>query len=53
MTLLFDPRIFNLVIMGLYVLAIIRWAIAGNWPASAYWFFALGLTVIVTFYQGR
>jgi hypothetical protein len=51
--IIFDPRVFNWLIMGLYVLAIIRWAVAGNWPASIYWGFALGLTYIVTEYQVR
>jgi hypothetical protein len=44
-----DPRIFTYVIMALYTGSIIRFACARMWPDALYWFFALGLTVVVTF----
>ena len=49
MTWLLDPRIFNFVIMALYGLNILRWAVAGNWWAALYWLSALSLTVVITF----
>lgn len=49
MKLLTDPRLFVYVIMALYACSCIRFAVAGKWPDAAYWFFALGLTVVVTF----
>lgn len=49
MAWLTDPRAFNCVIMGLYVLAAIWWAKDGKWWDVAYWLCAFGLTVVVTF----
>lgn len=46
---LFDPRIFNFIIMGLYACNIIRWAAHGNWADAFYWLSALGITATVTF----
>jgi hypothetical protein len=48
-----DPRVFNFVIMSLYAANILRWAWHGSWPDAAYWFFALGITVTVTWGYGR
>ena len=48
MTWLADPRIFNFVIMGLYALNVIRWAIAGKPADALYWLSALGITATVT-----
>jgi hypothetical protein len=47
-----DENLFVYVIMALYCGAIVRYAFAANWPKSAYWFFALGLTCVVTFFGG-
>ncbi len=44
-----DPRIFNFVIMGLYALNVLRWALAGKWADAFYWLSALGITATVTF----
>jgi hypothetical protein len=49
MSILLDPRIFNFIIMGLYTMNVVRWAIAGNWADMFYWLSALGITCTVTF----
>lgn len=49
MTWLMHPKVFNVVIMAMYVLAMFWWAWHGKWADSMYWFFALGLTLVVTF----
>ena len=49
MTLLSDPRLFNFVIMTLYALSAIRFAIGGHWPDMFYWLSALAITLTVTF----
>jgi hypothetical protein len=53
MSLLFDPKVFNYVIMGLYAANMLRWAVHGGWVDCAYWFFALGITATVTWGYGR
>jgi len=52
MTIL-DPRIFNYVIMTLYAANSLRWAFAGSWADSSYWFCALGITATVTWGYNR
>ena len=47
-TLLFDPRLLNFVLIGLYAANAARWAIHGSWPDSLYWAGALIITVAVT-----
>lgn len=49
MSYLFDPRIFNFVIMGLYVLNAGRWAWHGSVADTCYWLSALAITATVTF----
>lgn len=49
MSWLFDPRIFNFVIMGLYACNILRWLLHGNYVDAIYWTSALGITATVTF----
>lgn len=49
MKLLFDPRIMNFIIMGMYVLNGVRWAVAGSWWNVMYWICAFGITASVTF----
>lgn len=49
MAFLLDQRLFNIIIMILYVLNILRWLIAGNLWAASYWGCACGLTYIITF----
>jgi hypothetical protein len=46
---LFEPRIFNFVIMGLYLLNAARWAYEGKWADMCYWLSALAITATVTF----
>jgi len=47
--LLLDPRIFNYVIMTLYLLNAIRWLVAGSSADCCYWLSALAITATVTF----
>jgi Flp pilus assembly protein protease CpaA len=49
MTWLFDPRIFNWLIIAMFVAAAIRWAFAGNWPQTGYWLAAAALNIAVLF----
>ena len=49
MMFLFDPRIFNFIIMGLYSINAARWAFNGNWADCSYWLSALAITATVTF----
>lgn len=48
MSLLFDPRVFNYVIMTLYTLNAIQWAMRGNFADMFYWLSALAITATVT-----
>ena len=47
--LLFDPRVFNYVILALYACNVARWAFAGKWGDASYWFGAFWITASVTF----
>ncbi len=49
MKLLLDPRAFNFLIMTLYMLNALRWAVAGNTADVCYWLSALAITATVTF----
>ena len=53
MTWLLDPKIFNYIIMGLYVLNAGRWAIHGSWGDTMYWASACAITVSVTWGMTR
>jgi hypothetical protein len=46
---LFDPKVFNYLIMVLYVLNAGRWAFAGKWADTCYWLSAFAITATVTF----
>ena len=46
---LLDPRIFNYVIMSLYVLNSLRWGFAGRPADVCYWLSAFAITATVTF----
>lgn len=48
MKLFLDPRIFNYVIMGLYLTNAVRWAYARRWADVCYWLSALAITATVT-----
>lgn len=49
MSWLFDPRVFNFVIMSLYVLNATRWLVDGKYWDALYWLCAFGITFAVTF----
>ncbi len=49
MKFLTDPRLFNFVIMTMYGLNIVRWAVAGKLADVCYWASALAITATVTF----
>jgi hypothetical protein len=50
---LFDPKVFNYVIIGLYVLNSGRWAVAGSWVDVCYWISAASITATVTWGYAR
>ncbi len=49
MKLLLDPKIFNYVIMALYVLNASRWCWQGSYADMCYWLSAFAITATVTF----
>jgi hypothetical protein len=44
-----DPKLFNYVIMSLYLASAIRWSVAHKWADMCYWLSALAITATVTF----
>ena len=48
-TLVLDPRFFNYVILGLYLLNAGRWAWEGKTADVCYWLSAAAITATVTF----
>lgn len=51
--LLLDPRIFNYVILTLYLLNASRWAYQGSWGDVWYWSGAFWITAAVTWGYSR
>lgn len=49
MSYLLDPKLFNYLIMALYLLNAGRWALEGKWADMCYWLSALAITATVTF----
>jgi hypothetical protein len=49
MNWLFDPKLFNYLIMTLYGLNVARWAWEGSWKDVCYWLSALAITATITF----
>lgn len=49
MTWLLDPKLFNYIIMSLYVLNAGRWAVQGSYADMCYWLSAFAITATVTF----
>jgi hypothetical protein len=49
MSILLDPKVFNYLIMSLYLVNSIRWGVHGNWADVSYWLSALAITATVTF----
>ena len=48
-----DPKIFNYIIMALYVLNSVRWAVHGSWGDCLYWLAAFQITAAVTWGLSR
>ena len=48
MTWLTDPKVFNYLIMGLYVINAGRWALHGSTGDTCYWLSAAAITASVT-----
>lgn len=48
MSFIFDPKVFNYLIMTLYVVNSARWAVYGSWGDAAYWISAFMITASVT-----
>lgn len=49
MKFLLDPKLFNYLIILMYSLNAIRWAIEGKGADVCYWLSALAITLTVTF----
>lgn len=49
LTLVKDPKVFNYVIMSMYALNAVRWAVEGKIADVCYWLSALAITATVTF----
>lgn len=49
LALLLDPKLFNYVILVLYVLNAVRWAVARSTADVCYWLSAAAITATVTF----
>lgn len=49
MQLLLDPRLFNYVVLTLYGLNCLRWAVEGKIADVCYWASAAAITATVTF----
>lgn len=45
--MLTDPRLFDAIIVALFILAAIRWAVEGNWSRVTYWGAAAVLNVAI------
>jgi hypothetical protein len=50
---LLDPKVFNYIIMALYLLNAGRWAAARSLADTCYWLSALAITLTVTFLYKR
>ena len=48
MNILTDPKIFNYVIMVLYILNAVRWLFHGSYADACYWVSAFFITATVT-----
>lgn len=48
MNLIFDPKVFNYVILTLYTLNAARWAANGSYADMCYWLSAFAITATVT-----
>jgi hypothetical protein len=48
-SIIFDPKIFNYIIMALYIINAIQWWIRGSKGDACYWLSAFAITASVTF----
>ena len=48
-----SPRLLNVIIMGVYVVALLWWYVHEDYAWVAYWFFAFGITYTATFLINR
>ena len=48
MSLLLDPKVFNYLIMAMYVTNATRWAAYHSWADVCYWLSAFAITATVT-----
>lgn len=46
---LLDPKLFNYIILSLYLCSATRWALARNLGDTCYWLSAFAITFTVTF----
>lgn len=53
MNWILDPKIFNYVIMCLYVVNMVNWGARGNWGDAWYWLSAFSITAAVTWGYSR
>lgn len=53
MSILFDPKVFNYVIIALYGIASIRWLIDKDYLQAIYFFTAMVLTITVGLMRGN
>jgi hypothetical protein len=49
---IFDPRIFNYILIALYFLAAVRFAFDKNWIQTGYMISAMSITIFVTLMKG-
>jgi len=49
LSVIFDPKLFNYLIMSLYLVNSIQWFFRGNHADGCYWLSALAITATVTF----
>jgi len=47
--ILFDPRLFNCILLVLNLCSALRWALAGRWWNTVYWLAAFTLTFVIMF----
>lgn len=48
LSFLLSPKVFNYLILSLYLLNSVRWAFAGSWGDCLYWAAAFQITAAVT-----
>ena len=46
--MILDPKVFNYIIMALYLINTVNWAVRGYWGDAWYWISAASITAAVT-----